>query len=390
MAPRADLPKANNANGLDCQTGLKGRLEPKGISGTLTNLHQTRDRLLAELREIDATIATDEARQERQARERSMTVAVARSRVFRDGTPRDKAGHAEIARRYAWHAYKGGKRPATGQTGKSKLITLIRLRELERIISARYGAELPNNAAGRDMATIAGHHIVHFGADAARHIMAWASVWAPWMPPEQAAELAAGIIARPWKFTADTLGWRLQLSQVERQSLAITTIGAFDLDKAQRVQLRKVRRAAAESSRRRRKGAIPREHYEEASLSANRPWEALGISRATWYRRGRPAAPDSPKSSQMGGYAPNLGGLAREAATEFAHETSARPAGSSYYAERIPVSGSALRAADYGAALGRAGAPTFAPAPRSSRYAKAGRKEERPPGGRLSSPAVER
>jgi transposase len=51
--------------------------------------------------------------------------------------------------------------------------------------------------------------------------------------------------------------------------------------------------SAAEAARRfgvsertvRRVMALPREEYEAASLARRRPWEAEGISRATWYRR---------------------------------------------------------------------------------------------------------
>jgi hypothetical protein len=42
------------------------------------------------------------------------------------------------------------------------------------------------------------------------------------------------------------------------------------------------------STERRIKGSIPRERYEANSLTKKRPWESLGISRATWYRQGKP------------------------------------------------------------------------------------------------------
>ena len=35
----------------------------------------------------------------------------------------------------------------------------------------------------------------------------------------------------------------------------------------------------------------PRAEYEAKSISRAKPWEALGMSRATWYRRGKPMAP---------------------------------------------------------------------------------------------------
>ena len=37
-----------------------------------------------------------------------------------------------------------------------------------------------------------------------------------------------------------------------------------------------------------RKIAMPRDQYLAESLMRKKPWEALGISRATWYRRGKP------------------------------------------------------------------------------------------------------
>jgi hypothetical protein len=44
--------------------------------------------------------------------------------------------------------------------------------------------------------------------------------------------------------------------------------------------------------------AQPRAEYEAQSISRTKPWEALGMSRATWYRKGKPAAP--PEASGAG------------------------------------------------------------------------------------------
>jgi len=56
------------------------------------------------------------------------------------------------------------------------------------------------------------------------------------------------------------------------------------------VEEAKRRRAKRERARRAASGAIPRGEYEAGSVSAKKPWEALGISRATWYRLGKPHA----------------------------------------------------------------------------------------------------
>jgi hypothetical protein len=80
-------------------------------------------------------------------------------------------------------------------------------------------------------------------------------------------------------------GWAraLGLTYARRQRIGITTIGAIDVNKRQRTQLRKLR--AHERYRRRRQalGATPRTQ----SFSALKPWAAEGISRRTWERRRR-------------------------------------------------------------------------------------------------------
>lgn len=50
----------------------------------------------------------------------------------------------------------------------------------------------------------------------------------------------------------------------------------------------------------RRYWALPRAEYEANSLTRSKPWEALGMSRATWYRKGKPLqAPANPESEEV-------------------------------------------------------------------------------------------
>lgn len=42
----------------------------------------------------------------------------------------------------------------------------------------------------------------------------------------------------------------------------------------------------------RRHVAQPRAEFLAQALTHTKPWEVLGMSRATWYRRGKPAVPD--------------------------------------------------------------------------------------------------
>lgn len=52
---------------------------------------------------------------------------------------------------------------------------------------------------------------------------------------------------------------------------------------------RRIRHRDREAKRRRSRGAKPRAEYEAQSISRAKPWEALGISRRTWFRRRKQA-----------------------------------------------------------------------------------------------------
>ena len=46
--------------------------------------------------------------------------------------------------------------------------------------------------------------------------------------------------------------------------------------------------------------AMPRAEWEANSAARQKPWEAMGMSRATWYRKGKPLqAPANPESEEV-------------------------------------------------------------------------------------------
>ncbi|WLA85597.1 hypothetical protein [Bradyrhizobium elkanii] len=156
---------------------------------------------------------------------------------------------AEIAHRYAWQAQQRRNRE-NDKPDRSRLITLIRLRELERLFKSRYGRLLPDDDAGMDDLTIVAHHIVFLGGEFVEHIVAWARAWAPWLPERDAKRLAERIAAEPRKWSADALAWRLRLTMAERTALKITTFGAFDTSKAEREAIQKERKCERQRARR--------------------------------------------------------------------------------------------------------------------------------------------
>jgi hypothetical protein len=176
-------------------------------------------------------------------------------------------------------------------------LAALRVGDLKRLFVARYGHELPDDDAGRDDALIMAHHLAR-QPNAERRIPAWLGLNAPWMNPREARDLTAKVLAKPLRWRADKLARRLNLHEAERQRLRITTIGAVDLDKAERKARRKLRARQRKEERRRAKGAKPRAEYEARSLTRTKPWEALGMSRRTWYRRGtKPTRGTSPATA---------------------------------------------------------------------------------------------
>jgi hypothetical protein len=185
------------------------------------------------------------------------------------------ARHAEIDRRYR----RGERTPVS--------IPTLRVAELRRLFRARYGHVLPDDDAGRDDALVTVHHLAH-GQDTELRIGNWLELWAPWMPGSEAAGMLAKAVAKPLRWRADKLGLRLNLTEVERQSLGITTIGSVEVTKAERLARRREQDRLRRRRQLRAEGAKPRAEYEAHSFSRNKPWEVLGMSRITWYRRGKP------------------------------------------------------------------------------------------------------
>lgn len=185
------------------------------------------------------------------------------------------ARHNEIARRY-----ESGRSQKRGQFS----ITAVRIAELKRLFASRYGRTLPDDDSGRDDAFVMSNHLA-LRPDAERRIQLWLDLWAPWMGENEVRSLTARVVAKPIRWRADKLARRLNLHELERQSLGITTIGAVDVDKETRLTRRKERARLREQRRRRAQGAQERAEYEARSIARQKPWEALGISRRTWYRR---------------------------------------------------------------------------------------------------------
>jgi hypothetical protein len=185
------------------------------------------------------------------------------------------AKKAEIARRY-------------GRKKERKPFNLAALRaaELRRILKDRYCDALPMDRDGRQAAFVMAHALA-WCPDAHKRIPGWLSLWAPWM--NDAPELTAKVLSKPLKWSADKLGAKLGLTDADRIRLKIRTIGAVDCSKEERMQRRMEAKEERRVAKRRAAGTKPRAEYEAQSLSQTKPWEARGISRATYFRQAKKA-----------------------------------------------------------------------------------------------------
>jgi len=170
--------------------------------------------------------------------------------------------------------------------GSSRLIAKVRIRDMERIIINRYSGMVPNNGDGVMIIKFVAHHAASISENAEKWVKEWAGRWAPWLlSHESRDQIVRDAAANPVMLSADELAVQLGVTKEERDWLGITTIGAIDCDKNQRSELRRERKRRRIEAQRRADGAVPRDQYESESLSRTKPWEAMGVSRSTWYRQ---------------------------------------------------------------------------------------------------------
>jgi hypothetical protein len=192
----------------------------------------------------------------------------------------------------------------------SRILTITRVRELERDFADRNGLYLPDDDSGWDDFVIMANHLAHFGGSTVRivaRIVEWTSTCAPTFPTDKVTARAKLIAANPCKWTADKLAWRLGLTMERRTMLKIKTIGAIDVKREDRPAWLAAHHRQRKGAERRAAGVKQRDL--ENSDSARRPWEALGMSRTTWYRKGKPEtgpAHETPRETGTADYIENL------------------------------------------------------------------------------------
>lgn len=161
----------------------------------------------------------------------------------------------------------------------------LRRRECSRLANYRHGQVCAQRTpAARNLLYAWACHLLPL-PNPRKRILGLLQMWAPWMSAAEREQQADAILSRaPRRWSAARLGEFLELTDAERSGCGITTIRSIDGPSSaerKRTRERERRRRLRESM-----GAILRVEYLANSKERQKPWSTLGISRATYFRRG--------------------------------------------------------------------------------------------------------
>jgi hypothetical protein len=158
--------------------------------------------------------------------------------------------------------------------------------EIGALVRYRHG-RLPNTDDRSIYLEAAARHLPP-GRDPVFALENWARQVGAVLPYGEIQDAIDSVRGAP-RLRADTQAKELQVTDRERTALRLVTIGSIDVDKRERARRRKARKRIRDRERNARKraakGATPRAQWLAGSISRLKPWEAMGISRRTYYRR---------------------------------------------------------------------------------------------------------
>src|SRR5579883_102051 len=123
--------------------------------------------------------------------------------------------------------------------------SIVRLREVERFLTWRYGCTLHDDDAGRDDLQL----LLACAKLAGKPVIDYCRKWAPWMTPSQMGRAITRASVYEATVKADVITTRLGVTYTVRQSLRMRTIGAIDVNKAGRDRMRRGRAEAKRQAR---------------------------------------------------------------------------------------------------------------------------------------------
>jgi hypothetical protein len=140
-------------------------------------------------------------------------------------------------------------------------IAAIRVKEIMRLFRYRWGPTLPDDHAGRDTLWLVLQHLASLRS-ARQRMLNFTQVFSPWLRDCEREMLFDEILRNPPQmYSADELGVRLSLRDIDRTALGIKTIGAIDCNKEQREARRRLKNRDRERERR----AVLKKHQRGAT-----------------------------------------------------------------------------------------------------------------------------
>jgi hypothetical protein len=189
---------------------------------------------------------------------------------------------------------------------RDRAIGRQRIGDLHRLFSDRYGGSresyvFPDDDAGTEDLIILLQHYRANNPLAMRRII---KLRAPWMSEAEAAHTLEQVEAYPRRWRSETLGGLLNLTGDEWKRLRLRTIAPVDMTKDERRAFSTKLNTERRRLRRLAKGMKTRtEWLEENKTNRTKPWEELGISKATYYRRRSRNVPETPPNDRETGLA---------------------------------------------------------------------------------------
>jgi hypothetical protein len=164
-----------------------------------------------------------------------------------------------------------------------------RLKEARQWFGRRGWNVLPQDERGRRVLAWGADHAWLAGpANPKRSVRNWCRRWWPSLSDAELAEIVARTETSNKRWSADQCAVVLEITVRDRESLGFRFVGAMDDPEYEHRNATAAAKHAARSRKyRAARGAKTRADYEGKSLSRTKPWEAEGISRASYYRRRR-------------------------------------------------------------------------------------------------------
>jgi hypothetical protein len=143
------------------------------------------------------------------------------------------------------------------------------------------------------------YHVIDLKGDPLERLKKWSVETDARVPVNTLTKQLDKAYNKPLKFGPEAAAKFLGVTIAERDALGLTTIGAIDMSRDDRLERYKKRRRESDRVRKvilrmeTHPNAMFRAEYEAKSLSRTKPWAAEGISRRTWYRRRGTCPPES-------------------------------------------------------------------------------------------------